>query len=113
MPSHLPGSLPWTGSAALIFEYPEPARGLASARSLLKPGGLLQVILQMPCNSQDAISPSPFSSLRQLGPLLHLVAPEHLIQQVARLGFRLGQRSQHRLSSGKQFLELILEAQNR
>lgn len=52
--------------AALIFEYVDAAKLLARARTWLRPGGALWVVLQVPDERRSVVSASPFTRLSAL-----------------------------------------------
>ena len=64
--------------AGLIFEYVDVEKVLPKVRSMLGPGGALVTVLQLPSESVPEITPSPFTSLDALSPVMHLVSPEDL-----------------------------------
>ena len=96
--------------AALVFEYISVPASLASLRSLLRPGGVAAAILQLPHVSMDAVTPSPFTSLAKLGPILRLIPPAEFQKAAEEAGFRLGSSLQRVLPSGKALQEILLDA---
>ena len=61
--------------AALVFEYVNPARLLPRIRKWLLPDGVLTAVLQLPSEKMPAITPTPFTSLSLLVPMMELVPP--------------------------------------
>lgn len=59
--------------AALVFEYVDPARLLPRIRQWLLPDGALTAVLQLPSEKMAVITPTPFTSLSRLAPLMELV----------------------------------------
>ncbi len=64
--------------AGLLFEHVDPARVLERLRRLLAAAGTLVAVLQLPSAAVDAVTPSPFVSLRSLSTVMRLVPPERL-----------------------------------
>ncbi|TXT24198.1 MAG: type 11 methyltransferase [Planctomycetota bacterium] len=69
--------------AALLFEYVETDAVLESVRRLLKPGGCLTTVVQLPHTDAPTVTPSPFINLQSLGSCLRLVSPEFLRERAA------------------------------
>lgn len=87
--------------AGLLFEYVDVARTLANVRAMLAPGGVLVAVLQLP-SAGEAVTPSPYASLRALAPVLRLVPPALFGERAAGAGFRrLGERTV-RTTGGKE-----------
>ena len=61
--------------AALLFEYIEPARLLPVLADALAESGTLVVLLQLPVADHGAVTPTPFTGVRVLEPLLKLRHP--------------------------------------
>lgn len=74
--------------AGLVFEHVDPDAALANVRRMLVPAGILTALVQLPSISKPEISPSPFTSLQALSSIMHLVAPERLLDLAARHGYR-------------------------
>jgi SAM-dependent methyltransferase len=96
--------------AALIFEYTGVPASLASLRRLLQPGGLAAAVLQLPHASIGPVTPSPFTSLAKLGPILRPIPPAEFEQAAEQAGFRLRSSLPCVLPSGKAFQEVLLDA---
>ncbi|MFI5395837.1 MAG: class I SAM-dependent methyltransferase [Candidatus Binatia bacterium] len=64
--------------AALLFEYVEVAAVLKKLRALLKRGGVLGTVVQLPSPSTPMVTPSPFVSLAALSSFMHTVSPSRL-----------------------------------
>lgn len=69
--------------AALLFEYVETDAVLASVHRLLKSGGCLTTIVQLPHADGPTVTPSPFASLQSLSRCLCLLSPETLRERAA------------------------------
>ena len=89
--------------AALIFEYVELEPTFQTLQSICKPNGILGVVLQLPSPSVAVVSPSPFTSLQALGPVMRLLPPKTLHTHAARVGFVLLSSRRVALASHKQF----------
>ena len=72
--------------AALLFEYVETDAVLASVVRLLKSGGFLTTVVQLPSADAPTVTPSPFASLQSLSPYLRLLSPETLRERAATHG---------------------------
>ena len=87
--------------AALIFEFIDVSVGLASLRGLLRPGGHVAAVLQLPHASIDAVTPSPFTSLAKLGPIVRLVSPADFQRAAEQAGFSLRSSQPARFALGQ------------
>jgi SAM-dependent methyltransferase len=96
--------------AALLFEYVDVPAALASLRRLLVRGGLVAAVLQLPHASMDAVTPSPFTPLTGLGPILQPISPAEFRQAAEQAGFSLRSSDRRVLPSGKAFQEIVLDA---
>lgn len=92
--------------AALVFEYVDWRAMLPRLSAALAPGGVLSVVLQLPCSTMPAVTPTPFRSLYQLESIFHFVDPEALAAQAAACGLPTVQRRVVQLPSGKEFAVL-------
>lgn len=89
--------------AALVFEHAGTDLCLRNALSLVAPGGVLSVVLQLPSESAPAVAGSPFSSMQKLKAAFSLVDPTWLCQNLAARNFQIVQESRHALPAGKSF----------
>jgi len=89
--------------AALLFEYVDVERTLARLAAICNRGGTLGTVLQLPAAGRAPVTPSPFPSLQQLAPFMHLVAPWELESHALRAGFRLEESDKVVSSAGKAF----------
>jgi SAM-dependent methyltransferase len=64
--------------AALVFEYMDLPATFRSIRSLLRRGGVVGTVVQLPTSGLDAVTPSAYSSVQLLAPSMRLVSPEEL-----------------------------------
>ncbi|HEU4334618.1 MAG TPA: methyltransferase domain-containing protein, partial [Candidatus Eisenbacteria bacterium] len=74
--------------AALLFEYVDPARALDRIHGMLRPDGALVVVLQLPCPTTTAVTPSLYESIQTLAPCLRLVPPSTVRARAEERGFR-------------------------
>jgi len=89
--------------AALVFEHAGTDRCLDHAVSLVAGGGHLSVVLQLPSNGHDAVTPSPFASMATLADDFTLVDPHQLRRLLAQRDLRLTHQSRRLLPTGKSF----------
>jgi len=89
--------------AALVFEHAGVGFCLDNAISLVGPGGALSVVLQLPSDSTEAVSSTPFASMRNLSAHFSFVNPSDLRQTLERCGFPLTHETRTALPAGKAF----------
>jgi ubiquinone/menaquinone biosynthesis C-methylase UbiE len=89
--------------AALLFEYVNVTVALKNISTLCKPHGILAALLQLPKEGAEAVTPSQFSSLQQLGSLMKLVPPDVLNHSAAKAGMTCFSQKVITLASGKRF----------
>ena len=89
--------------AALLFEYVDVQKALQFASRHCEAGGVLAVLLQLAHSAIAEVTPSPFTSLEKLNPIMRLVAPTELRERAAAAGFRHLQTRTLRASGGKSF----------
>ncbi|HMW16833.1 MAG TPA: class I SAM-dependent methyltransferase [Accumulibacter sp.] len=89
--------------AALVFEYVALSATLGNLTQVCRPGGRLVALLQQPSAHVHAVSPSPFTSIQTLVPLMRLVPPSELTECASPFGFMLESQKMIRLESGKEF----------
>ncbi|MGO9895278.1 MAG: hypothetical protein ACLPX8_13840 [Bryobacteraceae bacterium] len=89
--------------AALVFEHAGVDLCLENAISLVAPGGLLSVVLQLPGEFGREVGVSPFPSIRKLASRFSLVDPLWLGEKLAQHSFRLTHQEQRPLPAGKGF----------
>lgn len=64
--------------AALLFEYMDLHAAWRSIRSLLRHGGVVSTVVQLPTRGFDAITPSAYSGVQLLARSMRPVSPEEL-----------------------------------
>ena len=96
--------------AGLVLEYVSLPAALKNLSAACRPGGLLVAVLQQPSSKMQAVSPSPFTSLQALGPVMRFVPPGELSECAARFGFTLEADKVTTLKSGKEFAVQIYRA---
>ena len=89
--------------AALLFEYVDADAVLASVGRLLKSGGCVTTVVQLPHADAPAATPSPFTSLQSLASCLRLVSPDFLRERAAALGLTEVESVQVTSLGGKSF----------
>jgi SAM-dependent methyltransferase len=89
--------------AALLFEYLEWSVLLPRVAVCLRPGGVLNVVLQVPSTSSPAVTPTPYTSLRKLESVFRFVEPTALVEAARRERLTLSSRRTEPLPAGKAF----------
>jgi SAM-dependent methyltransferase len=74
--------------AGLVLEFVDLGPALTRIRALLRPGGVLVTVVQLPCATLPEVTPSPYTSLARLAPVMHLVPPADLTRAAAACGYR-------------------------
>lgn len=99
--------------AALVLEYVEPALALPRLRAGMAGGALLVTVVQRPSEKSAAVTPSPFTSLAALAPVLRLVDPERLAGLARAEGLAETARWLERADGGKEFVVQCFRAEAR
>ena len=89
--------------AALVFEHAGVGLCLENALSLVAPGGVFSVILQLPSEISQGVAANPFASIQLLKPNFALIDVAWFRQTIAARGFVLSQEATHSLAGGKSF----------
>jgi len=89
--------------AALLFEYVAWRPLIQRVAQTLRPGGVLNVVLQLPSTSSPAVTPTQFTSLQALEPVFQFVDPDILSQAAENAALALVLRRTEPLPSGKAF----------
>jgi trans-aconitate methyltransferase len=89
--------------AALVFEHAGTDRCLDHAVSLVAPGGHLSVVLQLPSEGHEAVTPSPVASMATLADDFTFVDPHQLRRVLAQRELRLTHQARLTLWTGKAF----------
>jgi hypothetical protein len=89
--------------AALVFEHAGVDRCLDNALSLVASGGALSTVLQLPSETDSAVSASRFSSMQELGAHFSLLDPMWISEKLDRRKFPLIHQAQRPLTAGKAF----------
>jgi SAM-dependent methyltransferase len=91
--------------AALLFEYVDAPRAMATIARLLASHGVLDVVLQLPSKLSAPVTATPYSSLQSLAPVMRLVSPGELRFAAREAGLRqTGEERTIPLPHGKSFL---------
>lgn len=88
---------------ALVLEHAGTARCLDNAITLVAPQGCLSVVLQLPSDTEQGVSSTPYLSLQALKPHFQLVCPDWLTGELGARGFRRERESRMPLPAGKAF----------
>jgi hypothetical protein len=89
--------------AALVFEHAGMDRCLDNALSLVAAGGHLSVVLQLPSEALEAVTPTAFTSMATLADDFALIDPHQLRRVLAQRELRLTHQARLSLSTGKAF----------
>jgi threonine dehydrogenase-like Zn-dependent dehydrogenase len=87
--------------AALVFEHAGTAACLDTAVALVAPEGHLSVVLQMPADDRDAVTPTGYASVASLAADFAFVDPHRLRRTLAQRGLRLTHQARITLATGK------------
>ena len=88
---------------ALVLEYVDLDRTMRALWRHCKDDGVLAVISQLPHQTMTDVSPSPYTTLSRLAPVMHLVSPKELQQRAGYAGFCSEHSSTILSPSGKSF----------
>ena len=88
--------------AGLLFEYVDSDRTLTRLHALLRPGGVLVSVIQLPCE-QTAVTHTPYTSLNRLEGYMRLISPEQPTEKAVKCGFKEITSSLLRSAAGKPF----------
>jgi len=86
---------------ALVFEHAGTELCLENAVAMVVPGGCLSVVLQLPSEIHQAVSPTNFASLQALQEGFQLIEPSWLMETMAARFLRLESELRLPLPSGK------------
>ena len=98
--------------AALILEYVDVPMTMSSLQTVCTPGGALVIILQAASSSLEAVSPSPYKSIRLLAPAMRLLDQADVQNQAIAAGFSLASSRVVNLQSGKRFIVLSFRTEH-
>jgi len=90
-------------SCALVLEYVDTGTVLSKVARWLRPGGVLSVVLQLPSEDLDEITPAGYESLRLLEGFMRLVDPDEMDRLAAARGLERVLAERIRLETGKEF----------
>lgn len=65
--------------AGLLFEYVDVPVVMGRISGMLRPGGVLVSVVQLPSDTTPEVTPSPYASLAALAPVMRLVPPGALL----------------------------------
>ena len=89
--------------AALLFEYVDVSLTMNALWRHCNSNGILAAVSQLPHETMNEVSPSPYTSLSRLKSAMRLVPPEELRQRAEQAGFDPEQSSMLLSPSGKRF----------
>lgn len=98
--------------AALIFEYVDAKKGLSFVKRHVAPGGRCAILLQRQYEHIERVSPSPYTSLRQLESTSHWIEPEAFRAEARGSGFAHEHSSELVAAGGKRFALEVLRLQD-
>jgi hypothetical protein len=87
--------------AALFFEHAGLGRSLENALSLVSPTGRLSVILQLPSETQQGVTYTPYVSIQKLRDSFSLVDVTEFERLLGEKGFQLVEKDNRSLPAGK------------
>ncbi len=90
----------------LVFEYVNFSLAIKKLSGLIKPKGILAVVLQLPNENIPEVSPSPYTSLEILSDVFSFVPLSKFKEASKEEGFELISENVAQLESGKEFCEL-------
>lgn len=96
--------------AALVFEYVDITQSMRNLASHCVRGGALATLVQLPHESKNAVSPSPYSSLQRLAPAMKLVAPDDLAREAEAAGLALEDSNTIASPGGKLFAAQVFRS---
>lgn len=73
--------------AGLVLEYVDPMIALERMRRLIAPSGVLATVIQLPDPDHAPVTPTPFTTLAALAPVMRLLTPGQLRDHAAAAGF--------------------------
>ncbi len=88
---------------ALIFEYINVDAVLKNVSQWLKRGGALAVVIQIKSENLNAVSETPFHSLKYLNGLFNYVEPENFEKTALKFSLSKKKSYEYDLNSGKKF----------
>jgi hypothetical protein len=89
--------------AALIFEHTGLGRCLENTLSLVAPGGKLSVVLQLPSEAEQGVTPTRYASTQTLRDSFALIDVSQFRRELEGKGFHLFHQEQRSLPAGKAF----------
>jgi hypothetical protein len=89
--------------AGLVLEYVEPAEVLHRMAGWLAPGGILGVVIQLPCDSCPEITPTRYASVQGLGEVMRLVEPAEVLARAGEAGLVHAGGREVPVAHGKRF----------
>ncbi|MEZ5399108.1 MAG: methyltransferase domain-containing protein [Bryobacteraceae bacterium] len=95
--------------AALVFEHAGAGRCFETAVSLVRPGGALAVVLQLPSDHGHDVAPTGFASIQSLKDKFELIDPGALRLRLEQSGLRLAHERHRPVPGGKRLWMGVFE----
>jgi hypothetical protein len=89
--------------AALVFEHAGTGMCLENAIALVAPGGAMSVVLQLPSETEQGVTATPYPTIQNLKSHFVLVEPQWLRTNLEARKFRLAHEVRRGLPAGKGF----------
>ena len=89
--------------AALVFEHTGLGRCLKNSLSLVARGGKLSVVLQLPSQAEEGVTPTRYSSMQALRDSFALIDVSQFRLRLEEEGFHLFHQERRSLPAGKAF----------
>ena len=89
--------------AALVFEHAGVDRCIENALSLVKAGGALSVVLQLPSSTEESVGVSKFASILRLKAHFTLVDPRWLCRELEKRSLHMIHEEKRSVLEGKSF----------
>jgi hypothetical protein len=89
--------------AALVFEHAGVGTCLENALSLVATGGALSVVVQLPSETEGAVTASEFASMQNLKAHITMAEPGRLREKLKERGLRMIHEKRRTLPHGKAF----------
>ena len=89
--------------AALVFEHTGLGRCLKNSLSLVARGGKLSVVLQLPSEAEEGVTPTRYSSIQALRDSFALIDVSQFRLRLEEEGFHLFHQERRSLPAGKAF----------
>ena len=89
--------------AGLVFEYLCPQKVLSRIVGCLKQKGVMVIVLQIPAKDVEKVTETPYTSLKKLESIMHLVSPQAFKAMAHDVGLEKLESETVTIGSGKSF----------